>query len=331
MIKKNKLTVNVVASEDKCWSGKFINYVWVCLLKGLLENVVSTNIPCHRVHFLTPVSCQISFSLSSSLTPSLTNSFPLSLSFLHFPHPPLVLPNPLSLSSLFLSLPSLSLSSLSLSLPPSLFSLPLPSSPSPQDYDCLIVGAGPAGLSAAIRLKQLAVEKGTDVSVCVLEKGSEVGSHILSGNVFEPKALEELFPGYADMESPPPLETEVKDDVFLALTETASVAVPNILLPPQLHNDGNYIISLNQLTRWLGAQAEELGVEVYPGFAASEVLYSEAGAVRGIATRDVGIAKDGKPKDNFARGMEMRARQTLFAEGARGSCSEEVMEKFNLR
>jgi len=149
------------------------------------------------------------------------------------------------------------------------------------------------------------------------EKGSEVGSHILSGNVFEPRALEELFPDFANMENPPPIDTPVNDDVFLALTETASVSIPNVLLPPQLHNEGNYIISLNQLTRWLGEQAEELGVEVYPGFAASEVLYGEDKAVKGIATRDVGIDKEGVPKDTFARGMEMRARQTLFAEGCR--------------
>ncbi|GMI28617.1 hypothetical protein TeGR_g7802 [Tetraparma gracilis] len=199
-------------------------------------------------------------------------------------------------------------------------------------YDVLVVGAGPAGLAAAIRIKQLALEKEQDLAVCVLEKGSEVGSHILSGNVFEPRALKELFPDYeSNAEVMDILATPVLEDKFLALTEEQSLQIPNVLLPPQLHNEGNYIISLNQLTRWLGAQAEELGVEVYPGFAASEVLYTECGAVKGIATRDVGIGKDGKPKDTFARGMEMHARQTLFAEGARGSCSEEVMAKFNLR
>jgi electron-transferring-flavoprotein dehydrogenase len=200
-------------------------------------------------------------------------------------------------------------------------------------YDLLIVGAGPAGLAASIRAKQLAAEKGKDISVLVLEKGSEVGAHILSGNVFEPRALDELFPDWRTMDNGPPIETEVKEDVFLVLpNETASVPIPSILHPPQLDNHGNYIISLSQLTRWLGEQAEELGVEIYPGFAASEVLYcKDTGAVQGIATRDVGIDKEGKPKDVFARGMEMRARQTLFAEGARGSCSEEIMKKFDLR
>ena len=200
-------------------------------------------------------------------------------------------------------------------------------------YDCLIVGAGPAGLSAAIKLKQLALAQGTEVSVCVLEKGAEVGAHILSGNVFEPRALEELFPNFKDMEDPPPLDTPVMDDKFLYLhgPESSAISIPNILLPSQLHNDGNYVISLNQLVRWMGAQAEELGVEVYPGFAASEVLYDEDGSVKGIATRDAGISKEGDIKGTFARGMELRARQTLFAEGARGSCSEEVQAKFDLR
>jgi electron-transferring-flavoprotein dehydrogenase len=189
-------------------------------------------------------------------------------------------------------------------------------------YDCLIVGGGPAGLAAAIRMKQLAIENDKDVSVCVLEKGSEIGAHILSGNVFEPRALEELFPDYKNMDVPPPLDTEVKEDVFLYLTETGSVGIPNVLLPSELHNDGNYIISLGQLCRWLGTQAEELGVEIFPGFAASEVIYGEDGSVKGIATRDVGISKEGEAKGTFERGMELHARQTLFAEGARGSCSE---------
>jgi flavin-dependent dehydrogenase/ferredoxin-like protein FixX len=196
-------------------------------------------------------------------------------------------------------------------------------------YDVVTVGAGPAGLSAAIRLKQLANEKGVDLSVCVVEKGAEVGAHILSGNVFEPKALEELFPDWKAMGAP--LETLAADDKFFVLSETNSLELPHFLLPPQLNNDGNYIISLSALVRWLGAQAEELGVEIYPGFAASEVLYDSNGAVRGVATRDMGIAKDGSEKDTFTRGIELIARQTLFAEGCRGSCSEEVMEKFSLR
>ena len=163
------------------------------------------------------------------------------------------------------------------------------------------------------------------------EKGSEIGAHILSGNVFEPRALNELFPDWQSMDDPPPLDTPVTDDKFLLLSETGSLEIPNILLPGQLHNDGNYVISLGQLCRWMGTQAEELGVEIFPGFAASEVIYNEDGSVRGIATRDVGLDKDGQPKATFERGMELHARQTLFAEGARGSCSEEIMTKFNLR
>lgn len=193
-----------------------------------------------------------------------------------------------------------------------------------------MVGGGPAGLSAAIRLKQLAHEKGTDLSVCVVEKGSEIGAHVLSGNVFEPRALDELFPNWKELGAP--LETKAKEDKFLVLTsDRGSVKIPSFLHPPQLHNDGNYIISLSQLCRWLAQQAESLGIEIYPGFSASEVLYDEAGAVKGIATRDVGISKNGTQKDSYAPGVELIARQTLFAEGCRGSCSEEVMDKFKLR
>lgn len=149
-------------------------------------------------------------------------------------------------------------------------------------FDVLTVGAGPAGLSAAIRLKQIANEKGIDLSVCVVEKGAEVGAHILSGNVFEPHALQELFPNWKEMGAP--LGTPAIEDSFLVLSETGSIPIPHFLLPPQLHNEGNYIISLSQLTRWLAEQAEALGVEIYAGFAADEVLYDEKGGVRGVRT-----------------------------------------------
>eukprot|EP00558_Chaetoceros_sp_UNC1202_P012276 CAMPEP_0197238832 /NCGR_PEP_ID=MMETSP1429-20130617/5339_1 /TAXON_ID=49237 /ORGANISM="Chaetoceros sp., Strain UNC1202" /LENGTH=680 /DNA_ID=CAMNT_0042698099 /DNA_START=25 /DNA_END=2067 /DNA_ORIENTATION=+ len=203
-------------------------------------------------------------------------------------------------------------------------------------FDVLIVGGGPSGLAASIRLKQLCEEKDIDLSVCVMEKGSEIGAHILSGNVFDPKALEELLPTtdwkeeLAEIQSS--VATPVQKDDFLLLTETSSYEIPSVLLPSQLHNDGNYVISLGQLCRYLATKAEEMGVEVYPGFAASEVLFNDdQTAVRGIATRDMGIDKDGKPKDTFERGVELHARQTLFAEGARGSCSEELIEHFKLR
>ncbi|KAG3119083.1 Electron transfer flavoprotein-ubiquinone oxidoreductase [Phytophthora idaei] len=197
------------------------------------------------------------------------------------------------------------------------------------DYDVLLVGAGPASLAAAIRMKQLSAEKGTDLSVCVVEKGAEVGSHIVSGNVFEPRALDELLPDWKDLGAP--LDTPVTKDQFLLPPEDKSLGIPHFLLPREEHNEGNYIISLSKFVRWMGEQAEEAGVEIYPGFSASEVLYREDGSVGGIATRDVGVGKDGKPKGTFARGMELRARVTLFGEGCRGSCSEEVMEKYNLR
>jgi electron-transferring-flavoprotein dehydrogenase len=194
------------------------------------------------------------------------------------------------------------------------------------EYDVVIVGAGPAGLAAAIRAKQVAAEKGREVSVCVIEKGSEVGAHILSGAVLEPRALNELIPDWKAKEAP--VTVPVKDEKFLFLTQKGGINVPIWLLPPQTHNHGNYIISLGLLCRWLAGQAEALGVEIYPGFAAAEVLY---GRVAGVATGDMGIGKDGEKTDRYTPGMELRARYTLFAEGCRGHLSKQLMARFGLR
>ena len=197
------------------------------------------------------------------------------------------------------------------------------------DYDVVIVGGGPSGLSAAIRLKQLAASGGREVSVCVLEKGAEVGAHILSGAVIDPKGLSELVPDWQAQGAP--LDTPVTEDRFLVLTTDRSFRIPNALLPRLMGNHGSYIASLGDVCRWLGTRAEALGVEIYPGFAAAEVLYDERGAVAGVATGDMGIAKDGSHKPDYQPGMELRAKYTLFAEGCRGSLSQELMKRYNLR
>ena len=194
------------------------------------------------------------------------------------------------------------------------------------DFDVLIVGGGPSGLSAAIKLKQLAEEKGQDLSVCLIEKGSEVGAHILSGAVLEPRSLNELIPDWQDKGAP--LDTAVTADKFMFLTKTGSIRLPT---PPQMNNHGNYIISLGNFCRWLGEQAEAMGVEVYPGFAAAEVLFNDEGSVKGVAIGDMGIGKDGEPTDAFMPGMDLLAKQTMFAEGCRGHLTKGLFETFNLR
>ena len=196
------------------------------------------------------------------------------------------------------------------------------------EFDVVVVGAGPAGLATAIRLRQLAAEHGQEVSVVVLEKGSEVGAHILSGAVIDPIGLSTLIPDWKEKGAP--LDTQVTEDRFIYLGPAGELPLPNFAMPPLMNNHGNYIGSLGNLCRWLGEQAAELGVEVYPGFAAAEVLYDEDNRVVGVATGDMGVGRDGKPTENFTRGMELRGKYTVIAEGARGSLAKQLITRFAL-
>jgi electron-transferring-flavoprotein dehydrogenase len=198
------------------------------------------------------------------------------------------------------------------------------------EFDVVIVGAGPSGLSAAIRLKQMATATGGEISVCVIEKGSEVGAHILSGAVVDPIALDELLPDWRE-DPDRPLRTPVTEDRFLVLSEVGAIRIPNVAMPRLMSNHGNFIVSLGNVCLWLAAKAEALGVEIYPGFAAAEVLFDDAGAVRGVATGDMGIGRDGERTAAYTPGMELHARYTFFAEGARGSLSKSLMGRFGLR
>jgi electron-transferring-flavoprotein dehydrogenase len=197
------------------------------------------------------------------------------------------------------------------------------------EFDVLIVGAGPAGLAAACKIRQLSESTGKDISVCVVEKGSEVGAHILSGAVLEPSALNELFPDWKEKGAP--LNTPVTgDDIYYMLNAEKAIKVPSFAVPKTMHNEGNYIISLGNLCRWMAEQAEGMGAEIYPGFAAAEILFNENGSVKGVATGDMGIAADGSHKDSYMPGMELHAKYTMFAEGCRGHLGKQLMEKFDL-
>ncbi len=197
------------------------------------------------------------------------------------------------------------------------------------EYDVLVVGAGPAGLSAACRVKQKAAEAGKEISVCLVEKGSEVGAHLLSGAVFEPRSLNELFPDWKERGAP--LNTKVaKDEVYFFLSPTGSIKTPGVFVPHTMHNQGNYVISLGNLCRWLAQQAESLGVEIYPGFAAQEILIDEHNVVRGVQIGDMGVDREGHHKDSYTPGIELRAKYTLFAEGCRGHLAKRLLKKYQL-